>query len=174
MFKKGLWLMLVCVTLIIAGCGPDKAVNTGAAGNAVPQWSGNASQWGGPDRISDLTGKVKTIRGNKVTVFRVIAANENKSEEERAKLQTEMQSLSPEERAKRREEQNKVTNETINLIIPVGTPIVKNQRLGDKTETTKLEIGDIKEGDFLKLWLEKQSSGEESYVEFVQVLQSVN
>lgn len=176
MQKKAFFLMMVFVTLIGMGCGSDKAVVSGqnSSGGATQQsYNSNVSRWGAPDRLSDLTGKVKTVRGNKIAVFKVITANENQSEEERAKTRAEMQALSPEERAKRREELNKVTNETINLIIPVGTTIIKSQGSGN-TEAAKLEIGDIKEGDFLKLWLEKQSSGEEPLVEFVQVLQSVN
>lgn len=171
-----LFLLLFTAVLFLAGCssggGGGNPQNTGAALGSQPYNS--ASQWGGPDRLSDLTGKVKTVRGNKLSVFKVLSSNENMSDSERAKYQSEMQSLSPEERARRREEMNKVTDETFDILIPVGTPIVKGNLVDGKVQATKLEVGDIKEGDQLKLWLEKQPSAGDLSVEFVQVQQSIN
>ena len=176
MLKKGFSLLSLFILLVSAGCvsKPNTIVNTGskdAGSSSLPTYSSSTVQSGSPDRIYDLMGKVKTIRGNRLTVFKVNSAIANLTKEERAKFQAEMQALSPEERAKRRAELIKVTDETVSLVIPVGTSIIKNQKYGEEVETSQLEIGDIKEGDHLKLWLEKQLTQGDSPVEYVEVVQ---
>ena len=176
MLRKGLLLLSLFIFLVSAGCASkqDTTGNTGSkdtGSSSLPTYSSSAVKPGSPDRIYDLMGKVKTIRGNRLTVFKVNSAIASLTEEERAKFQAEMQALSPEERAKRRAELIKVTDETVSLVIPVGTSIIKNKKYGKEVETSQLDIGDIKEGDHLKLWLEKQLPQGDSPVEYVEVVQ---
>ena len=160
--------LLVFALLQGCGSGNGDAGNTRSGSSGLPAQS--AALWGGPDRQADLWGQVKTIRGNKLTVYKVENNTQNLSEEERQAQREQMQMLSPEERAKAQAERIKVTDETVDLIIPVGTPVVATSNLGADAE--EVDISQIKPGNILKLWLEAEPSGDgETAAEFVQINQ---
>ncbi|MEW6066134.1 hypothetical protein P378_03780 [Desulforamulus profundi] len=162
-------LSLLILVLAITGCGSTNTKTTTATtGEINPTTS--VTQYGAPNRQADLWGKVKTIRGNKVTVFKAENKNEALTEEERAAQRAKMQALSPEERAKARDERIKVTNEILEILIPVGTPVILTNTSANGAE--QVDISNIKKDDLLKLWLEKSSGGGESTVEFVQIIRS--
>jgi len=165
--RKIVFLLFSLVVLIaLSGCsGASKGTSPSPTGNASQPTS--VTQNGAPARSADLWGKVKTIRGNKISVFKVENSSEIITEEQKASQQAKMQALSPEERAKAREEKLKVTTETVDILIPVGTPIILT---GTSTNgADNVDISQIKKDDLLKLWLEKPSDGSEASVEFVQI-----
>jgi len=178
--KKGESLMRIGKVIIIfvgllafallQGCGSGNSAAGDTQSGSADQPVQNMARWGGPERSADLWGQVKTIRGNKLTVFKVENNSLEQSQEEREALRDQMQSLSPEERAKQREERFKVSDETTELIIPVGTPVVATGNSGG--EDSEVDISQIKQGDILKLSLEGEPSSDgEAVAEFVQINQ---
>lgn len=187
--KKLLVLMVLLLLLVSAGCASD----TGQEGNNVNEPS--ISDENTSDAVvqaphpqsspPDLIGEVKTIQGNKVTVYKANLNEDIKppeaggrQKEQMSKEQRqEMQDKSPEERSQRMAERFQVTEETYDLIIPVGTSILKKQRPGSEATSKSdemLEIGDINEGDLLMFWLEELLPEGESSVESVQIIMSAN
>ena len=172
MLNRKIFLLLTCAVLFLlaAGCSSgsvgngDSGANTGGEGQ-----SNNAVRFGGPERGPDLIGKVKTIVGNKLTVYKVEGDFEL-TEEERQQQRSRMQGLSPEERAKERAERFKVSEETADILIPVGVPIIATGNLGG--DVAEVDMSDIKKNDFLRLWFEEPGgSGGEMRAEFVQIFQ---
>lgn len=130
----------------------------------------NITQYGAPERRYDLQGQVKSIRGNEVTVNKVIGEQLELTEAEKAKRQQEMQNLSPEEKQKSRDDRVKITDETLTFIAPVGVPIITTQNIGGKVEAKKMDLADIKKGALLKIWFKADSNNGEA--EFIQIMNS--
>ncbi|WP_092482097.1 hypothetical protein [Desulfoscipio geothermicus] len=168
--KKVIFLLIsLLVFVLLQGCNSGSNDTANAPAQSSGQSSQNVTRWGGPERPADLWGQVKTIRGNKLTVFKV-ENNIAQTEEEREALRGQMQSLSPEERAQARAERIKVSDETVDIIIPVGVPVIATGNFGG--EAAEVDISQIKQGDIVKFWLEEEPSGEgESMAEFVQINQ---
>ncbi|MDH7578090.1 MAG: hypothetical protein QHH75_09795 [Bacillota bacterium] len=169
--------------LVAAGCSSktDSAGNTGAKDSASVTASGeNIKQPAPPGRPPEMIGKVKTIAGNKLTVYEVRTPSRpsgppESGPPERSEIQQRQGEPppSPEERAERRAEMFQVTDKTFDLVISADAQIIKIQdfnRNSENQETARLEVGDIQEGDLLMLWFgEKLSSGEQS-VTFIQLI----
>lgn len=162
-FRKLLvFAMIMGSIFIYAGC------SSAPADSSAPQAadSGSPADPAKPDRPADLQGKVKQIRGNQLTIFKIEATAPEMTEEEKAKRREQMQQLSPEEKAKTREERNKITDETMDLTIPVGIPVITTQNIAGKIETETLNLADIKQGDLIKFWY---VNGNPEEIAFVQV-----
>lgn len=136
-----------------------------------------------PDRKAEVSGIVKNIIGNEVTISLFLkesdASGESSgedselTEEEKAEKQAANQAA--------RESGKKgggsgsgmtdleVSGETIDIIIPVGTSVVKSSGVGDG-EFIYLNIADIYQGDSVKVWIVEGGDLEVSLAEFVQVL----
>lgn len=187
MFRNKLLLVMIIsfLFLITTGCG-SKTASTGnneqKGATSTAGSTDNTKQPVLPKSAPDMTGKVKTIEGNKLTVYKVNMtnnnrppenmANNNSSPEERAKLREQMGNSSQKEPPKAREEMFQVTDETVNLVISADAHIVKGfGKNSNNNETTQLSIGDIKTGDILGLRFgEKLQDGIQS-VNFIQILQ---
>lgn len=173
LFRKLLVLAMIIGSIIIyAGCSSGSS-NTASSSSASSESSAPQATAGGnpvdpakPDRPADLQGKVKQIRGNQISILKAQITGPELTEEEKAKRREQMQQLSPEERAKAREERTKITDETMDLTIPVGIPIVSTQNVGGKIETETLNLADIKQGDFIKFWF---TNGNPDEIALVQV-----
>ena len=186
MFSKRLLpVMLVCLLIFVAGCSSKTAAtgdNEQKDATSTAGSSENTKQSVLPNGAPDMTGKVKTVEDNKLTVYKVNMPNNNRppentqdgniSPDERPKPQEQTENSSQKEAPKPREEMFQVTDETVSLVISADTHIVKGfGRNSDNNETTQLSIGDIKTGDMLGLWLgEKLSDGNQS-VKYVQIMQ---
>lgn len=163
-------MLLICAVLFLFVTGCSSGSGGGANSTGGGGQTNNASRFGGPERSPDLIGKVKTIVGNKLTVYKV-QGDFTLTEEERAERRARMQSLSPEERARERAERYKVSEETIDVLIPVGVPIISTSNLGE--EVTEVDISAIKKNNFLRLWFEEPGSfGGEMRAEFVHIIKN--
>jgi len=168
-FRKAIFLVIVLVIFtLLQGCGRG---NNNDAGNLprseqAPQ---NAPQWGGPGRRPDLLGQVKTVQGDKLTVLKVEDTFQNLSEEERQAQGRQMQSLTPEERVKLRAERFKVSNETVEVTVPSGTPVLAPGSPGEKA--AEVDISKIKQGDMLEIWLKQESSTDgKTTAEYIRIM----
>ncbi len=134
-----------------------------------------------PPNNPDLVGKVKTIEGNKITVYKVNMTNNrpapntpngNKLPDESARAPGPADNSSQQGPPESREEMFQVTDETYNLVINADAQITRGFGRGTGNDAaTQLSLGDIKTGDILGLSFgEKLSSGEQS-VKSVQLMQ---
>lgn len=130
----------------------------------------NITQYGAPERRYDLQGQVKSIRGNEVTINKVIREQVELTEEEKAKRQKERQNMSQEEKQKLKEEKTIISDETQAFIVPVGVSIIATQNLGGQSEVKKMDLADIKKGTLLKIWFKADSNNGEA--EFIQIMNS--
>jgi PBP1b-binding outer membrane lipoprotein LpoB len=164
--------MIIGSIFIYAGCSSGSSNPTSSSSESSDSISAQATTGGNPanpakpDRPADLQGKVKQIRGNQVSIFKAEATGPELTEEEKAKRREQIQQLSPEEKAKAREERSKITDETIDITIPVGIPIVSNQNVGGQVETETLNLADIQQGNFIKFWF---ANGNPDEIILVQV-----
>ncbi len=165
LFKKSLvYIIMLSLMFLVVGCSSKSETGSASAPSTSQEDAGDTAG-SRPDRAPDLEGKVKQIRGNEITVLKVIRTGPELTEAEKAKRRQQMQALSPEERAKLQAEMFKVTDETIDLTIPVGVPIVSNQNVGGKLETENISLADVRQGNLLKLWFAQGSSDEIIYVQ---------
>ncbi len=176
MFRsKFLVLAIVSMLLfVITGCG-SKTASTGNneqkdAKSATNSIDNNQKQT--PPNNPDLVGKVKTIEGNKITVYKVNMTNNNMPPDQSTKSPGQEGNQGQQTPPKSMEEMFQVTDETYNLVINADAQITRGfgRRTGNDA-TTQLNLGDIKTGDILGLTFgEKLSSGEQS-VKSVQLMQ---
>lgn len=184
---KGRFLPLIIVLLLLfsVGCG-SKTASTGNVQQKDAKSSAgsidNTKQQGPPNNAPDMVGKVKTIEGNKLTVYKVNMTNNNRppenvqnsniSPDERSKPPAQTGNSSQGEPPKPREEMFQVTDETYDLVISADAKIEKGfgRNLNDG-KSTQLNIGDIKTGDILGLWFGEKSSDGKQSVKSVQVMQ---
>lgn len=179
MRKKLPVLIAVFLLIFAAGCASKSSTDDTGTKNpaATAQSDGTTQQTAPPDGTPDVMGKVKTISGNKVTVYKVTAPNNNqppgngtKPQGEGKKPPGQSGDLSPEERAQKRADMFQVTDETIDLTIPDDTPFVQDQGFGENKEIKKIDIGSIQNGDLLRIWYgDKLPDGGQS-VKYIQVL----
>lgn len=167
---KNIKIMLVALSVILlfTACSGNTQSNVPDANN-VPSQTISQS----PDRIAEIYGQVKTILGNEVTLSLAEAQNNSElSEAEKENRKQEMQALSAEEKQKLRDEQVKFTGETVTVTIPVGSPITSGNNINEQQDLKELSLADIREGIFLRIWLEEGGDGEAKSAEYVRVLQS--
>lgn len=166
--KSKLLIIILSVSLLFAAC----AKSSDSANTATDTNNTNESQSdNGTGRIRpDVYGQVKSILGNEIALalaeVPVGNGRADMTEEERKKFREQMQSLSPEERQKKMQESIKFTGETMNIIIPVGTPITSFKQ----GEESQLDLADIYEGTMLQIWFYKDE-GETKTVKSVRVMQ---
>lgn len=185
MRKKIPFLIAILLLLMAAGCGSKSAgeADSGQKSPAATEQSGSQTEQAAPpDNTPDVMGKVKTISGSKITVYKVNAPDrpsENGAKPpgdgakppqgERVRPEQPGE-LSQEERAQRRAEMFQVTDETIDLIVPDDTSIVQDKGFGENREINKIDLGSIQEGDLLRIWYgDKLSDGGQS-VKYIQLL----
>ena len=182
--KRLLPMLLVCLMLFVAGCSSNTTStvdNKQKAGTSIADSKNSTEQSVLPNNAPDMTGKVKTIEGNKLTVYKVNMNNENRPPERQNNNMPPDENLKPQEQTgnssneppKPREDMFQVTDETCDLVIAADVNIVKGfGRNKNIDETTQLNIEDIKTGDILGLWFgEKLSDGGQS-VNYVQIMQA--
>lgn len=163
--KKSLvYLAVLSFMFVVVGCTSNNDTSS-TSEPPTSQVSAGDTTTERPDWAPDLEGKVKQVRGNEITVLKVIRTAPELTEEEKAKRREQMQSLSPEERAKIQAEMFKITDETLDLTIPVGVPVVSNQNVGGKIETENVSLADIRQSNMLKFWFAEGSSDEIIYVQ---------
>jgi len=127
-----------------------------------------------PERKSEVYGVVSKIICNEVTV-NLVEKNSNSNndveltEEEKEAKRAERQSLSSEEKKADRESTTVLTNELVDIVIPVGTTIISGSGTNGG-EMVKLELLDINKGTTIKIWLFEGGEGETGIAEYVQVL----
>jgi len=117
-----------------------------------------------PKEKPDLTGKVKEIIGNEVTVYKVqVDVDEARpGEESQNSANEESNQNNQGSRQQNRVAGFRVTEETETFIIPVGAPIVTMQRRTGETNT--IELTEIKKDQILRVWKKNDA------VELVQVM----
>lgn len=186
MFRSKLLVLAIVSMLlfVITGCG-SKTVSTGNNEQKDAKSATNSidnTQKQTPPNNPDLVGKVKTIEGNKITVYKVNMTNNNMPPENTPNGNTppDQSAKSPGQEGnqgqqtppKSMEEMFQVTDETYNLVINEDAQITRGFGRGTGNDaTTQLNLGDIKTGDILGLTFgEKLSSGEQS-VKSVQLMQ---
>jgi hypothetical protein len=181
--KLILMLVVTFAAVLVVGCSSGiNAAQKVTQENAATVSEGQKVAL--PEEQPALTGKVKEIVGNEVTVYKA-EANPNEetpkeeplSEEARDKLQAIREKVQngtiTSEQAK--EEMDKLgiqpgptrnpmkfTEETETFIIPVGTPIVTMQR--GSNEANQVELTEIKKDTVLRIWKNGDA------VSFVQVI----
>jgi hypothetical protein len=186
--KRFLPMILVVLMLFAAGCGSKTASTDSNGQNGATSATGsvdNTKQPVQPDSPPDMTGKVKAIEGNILTVYKVNMPNNNRPPgntqnsntppDENSKPQGQTANQGQGDPAKPRGEMFQVTDETVDLVIAADAKIVKRAgRAPNNNDTTQLSLGDIKTGDILMLWYgDKLSDGGQS-VNSIQVMPSNN
>ena len=210
--KNSLWAMLLVMILVLSACGQadtsaDSAGTTqadttqeNAVTNQADESDGSLSDGTAedvaaeaaspedaklvPDRKAEVSGIVKSIVGNEVTIALLAksgssetgtteSADAELTDEEKAEKQAANQAA--------RESGEKgsgsgtgmtdveLSGETVDIIIPVGTTVVKSSGVGDG-EFITLNIADIYKGDSVKIWVLEGGESEVELAEFVQVL----
>jgi hypothetical protein len=172
--------------LFAAGCGSKASLTENNQQNADTAAAGaidSTKQPAAPENAPDMTGKVKTIEGNKLTVYKVNVANNRRPPEnppegttppdETTKPQQQRQNSDKGGTPAPNDEMFEVTDETISLVISEDASIVKGfGRNTNNNETTQLSIEDIKTGDILGLRFGEKSSDGEQSVNSVRIMQS--
>lgn len=162
-FKKiiiiGLGLLLM---FGLIGCSGTKAEVNGDPAVIVSEE---------PERMAEVFGKVKSVEGNLVVIAEMTRQNGGAelSEEDRAKRRTQMMSLSEEERQKLRDSWQKATGNTLKVIVPVGIPVFKKQA-GPDGSTEESNLGNIKPGVMVNVWIEEGSTPQNQTAEYVGIL----
>lgn len=165
--KKSLvYIMMFILLLTAVGCSSKP--KTGPTETPNPQVIEGNKVDERPEGTPDLEGKVKQIRGNEITLLKVIRTRAELTEEEKAKRRQQMMNLSPEERAKLQAEMFKVTDESIDVIIPVGVPIVSNQNAGGKLVTESVSLSEIRQGNIVRFWFAEGSPDEIIHVQVMR------
>ncbi len=136
-----------------------------------------------PDRKAEVSGIVKNIIGNEVTISLLLkdsdASGESSGEDSELTEEEKAEKQAANQAARESGEKGggsgsgmtdlEVSGETIDIIIPVGTSVVKSSGVGDG-EFIYLNIADIYQGDSVKVWIVEGGDLEVSLAEFVQVL----
>lgn len=136
-----------------------------------------------PDRKAEVSGIVKNIIGNEVTISLLLkesdASGESSSEDSELTEEEKAEKQAANQAARESGEKGggsgsgmtdvEVSGETVDIIIPVGTSVVKSSGVGDG-EFIYLNIADIYQGDSVKVWIVEGGDLEVSLAEFVQVL----
>ncbi|MBN2793885.1 MAG: hypothetical protein JXR88_00665 [Clostridia bacterium] len=130
-----------------------------------------------PDRKAEISGVVKNIVGNEVTISLIEkettgtqdqSSTEELTEEEKAEKQAANQASKGSNSSSGTGMTDvALSGETVDIIIPVGTSVVKSDGTGELAE---LNIGDIFKGDTVKVWILEGGEDSVQIAEFVQVL----
>ncbi len=169
-------LILVIGLMSLVGCGSDSAAVTTEDEKVTPE------------RKAEVTGVVKSIVGNEVTISLVLKGSANQgetgegvpeegsvelTEEEKAAKQAERRAANQSKAAAGEtgtgaaSEEIQLSGETIDIVIPVGTQILQSTGTGSFFE---LDIADVQRGMSVKIWLVEGGEGDTNLAEFVQIL----
>lgn len=161
-------LVIISVLLLFTACSGNTQANVSSENGSPLQSVGQS-----PERQAEIYGQVKAVLGNDVTVSLAESQDSTElSEAEKEIRKKEMQALSQEERQKLKSEQIKFTGETASITISVGTPITTGNNSNEQQNLKELTLADIREGIFLKIWLEEGGNWETKSAEYVRVLQT--
>lgn len=197
MKKTHVILMIVLTLALMTGCSADSATVAGEGDIAVTE-AGDASsesqttveatqarldENGMPDRKAEVSGVVKSIIGNEVTISLLLKNQSQQSESSSSETSTELSEAekAAKQAAKQAENQAKratgesgtgmteieLSGETVDLVIPVGTKILQSTGTGEFFE---LNIADLARGMSVKIWLVEGGEGETKLAEFVQII----
>ncbi len=167
--------LLVLSTLTLSAC----STTTDAADSVINEsiGSGEANELVLPERKSEVSGVVKSIIGNEVTISLLLKSGAADTEDG-----AEPTPLTDEEKAAKQaaNQANKdagetgtgmtdveLSGETLDLVIPVGTNVVTKSSTG---ELISVNIGDLNRGNTVKIWLLEGGEGDLGLAEFVQIL----
>lgn len=164
MIKKICFILLILLSLSIVAC--SKTTESGADKASVT--SQNITKYGAPERKYDLQGQVKIIRGNEISVNKIVGEQLELTEEEKLIRQEERKNLSPEEKQQIKEQKTEISDETTTFIVPIGVPIISTQNIGGNPEAKQMDLADIQKGSSLKIWFKADS--QDSEAEFIQLM----
>lgn len=149
-------IMIVLAILLILGIGVG-IYFFASQNNAATQTESNPYGIVVPTTNPDINGDVLAIIGNEITIKRYISETVL-TDAEKAAQKAERQKLSVEERQALKAEENAVTpSETIKIIIPVGTQVVKSSDTGTATGTSGSNLllsslEEVKAGYGIQIW----------------------
>lgn len=178
--KKLLGLFMLGTLLIgLTGCGSSTGGGTAAGTANPPAQTGTSSAIGSsgavsgsqidpeqPERVAEVYGKVKSIQGNEVLIAEMQRQQSGAqlSEEDRAKRREQMQALSEEERQSLQAAQEVTTGKNLTITVPVGIPVkVKTTGTGG-TAVEDGTIASIKTGSIVNIWTETEDPATAEYV----------
>lgn len=177
--KTLLILLMILIAAITVGCssgGTETSEKTTQASTEVASKGETITM---PEERPALTGKVKEIIGNEVTVYIAqVPQNQGKPRDISNQAQPQERTQNQEKPQNQPQGQNQpqsgdgastqnrgfamnFTEETKTFIIPVGTPIVTMQR--GSREATQVGLTEIKKDSILRVWMKDDA------VSFVQV-----
>lgn len=180
--------MLVVGLMSMAGCSDSDAVTTVDEPVKVQEVSQTVNEKVIPERKAEVTGIVKSIIGNEVTISLLLKDSVNQDESGEGIPVEGSVELTEEEKAAKQAEKKaenqskaaagetgtgaasadlKLSGETIDIVIPVGTKILQSTGTGAFFE---LDIADVQRGMSVKIWLVKGGEGDTNLAEFVQIL----
>lgn len=112
-----------------------------------------------PSRPAEINGTVVTAEGNVLVVANEVG-KELLTEEEKEAKKAAMQNMTQEERqAARQQELEGIETQDIEIIIPVGIPILKGT--GDASgENTHAEISELAKGSYVSIWVTDENTPE--------------
>jgi hypothetical protein len=166
--KNKLILLAVITTFILSGCSSSTGVDEDSTTTQTASLTT-------PDRKAEVSGVIKNIIGNEVTISLLLkeasaSTGIELTDEEKAAKQAANKAAkeSGEKTSGAGMTDAKLSGETVEVVIPVGTTVVKSSGLGDGAFIS-LNIGDMYKGDTVKIWT---IEGGEVVIlaEFVQVL----
>lgn len=163
-------VIILAMSMVFSGCSSPSIEE--AKGSEITSTMEMTTDLTTPERKSEVYGVVNKMIGNEVTVQIVVSTELGEvelTEEEKEAKRIERQSMSPEERQAAKDATMTVTDEKVDIIIPVGTPIVIGSGSGDGAKT-QLELVDIHKGSTVKIWLVEGREGEVGMAEYVQII----
>lgn len=196
--KKTQVLLLIILSLVlVSGCSAQTtaAEVEGESAEVVSSADGESEQVpsettkslldenGMPERKAEVSGVVKSIIGNEVTISLLLKNESQQSQSTSGETSTELSEAekAAKQAAKQAENQAKrdagqsgtgmteieLSGETVDLVIPVGTKILQSTGTGEFFE---LNIADLARGMSVKIWLIEGGEGEIKLAEFVQII----
>jgi hypothetical protein len=153
MWNKGLIAVVAALTLaLLSGCGSSQPNGTAAQQTQGTDNNGQGNGQGGPGAFNgqrpDLVGKVKTVNGNTITVF--------KSSFQRGRGgQGGQGSQGGQGGQGRPNMQNMFSEETEDINVTDSTKIVKREFVNNQMTETPIALADLKADDILSITLVK-------------------
>lgn len=172
------YLLVFILGFLMIGCSNNNpnSVETNNIGNLSQSTVVGGSKGGvtdpeQPERTVDVYGSVRSIQGNLIVVAKMLQPQSGKdlSEEEREAKRAQMQSLSEEERQKVKAAGQVLTGETVQVLIPVGTPIKIKQNQTQGGGIVEGALTDIKQGVTLSVWTEDSAANDQVTAEYVRI-----
>jgi 3D (Asp-Asp-Asp) domain-containing protein len=173
MKKFTIIIMGIILALGLVGCTPAEVSDSQPASSPVESTTVVVNEDKVvPDRKAEVSGIIKSVIGNEVTVSLILKENAlptttELSEEEKAAKQAENQAKKDAGEIGSGMTEVELSGEIVQLIIPVGTSVVQSDGTGSFVAK---DIGDISKGDTVKIWLIESTDEETNLAEYVQIL----